>query len=225
MHKTFTDCKEMEASTSAELFHFLLSYQVAQNTCWSCGVNCQFKQELQNHLHETSSFKESPLPWENDMYLKPFMQEDTLLYSFGEDDLGGDESVRSVDEKEIVRNLSSFEKIYIDYENDMEPLASELSTSLENGMDGDASVSVINLNVSLLGDGAANGCGAKAGLSYDPKSKDGPSQISSPEVVENQKLIVNKSYFGSYGSFGIHREMISDKVSVFNFWLIDNCVY
>ena len=51
--------------------------------------------------------------------------------------------------------------------------------------------------------------------SSDRKSKDKHLEICSAKAaVTNEIKNVNKNYFGSYSSFAIHREMISDKVSI-----------
>ncbi|CAH1426859.1 unnamed protein product [Lactuca virosa] len=138
----------------------LLNYirsQVGQNRCWSCGTTCQSRSELQDHLHEPS-LGSSNLPWDNDMYLKPYMEEDHLLYDFDKDEEVDDDSMISSKE-DMLENL----KISIE----------------ENG----ASSSEVKSN--------------------DKKSNN---------AIDHEIVIVNKNYFGSYGSFGIHREMISDKV-------------
>lgn len=132
---------------------------MGQNRCWSCGTTCQSRLELQDHLHEPS-LASSNLPWDNDMYLKPYMEEDHLLYDFDKDEEVDDDSMISSKE-DMLENL----KISIE----------------ENG----ASSSEVKSN--------------------DKKSNN---------AIDHEIVIVNKNYFGSYGSFGIHREMISDKVSL-----------
>lgn len=42
--------------------------------------------------------------------------------------------------------------------------------------------------------------------------KDEELEVSFAKVEASEIKIVNKNYFGLYSSFGIHREMISDKV-------------
>lgn len=142
---------------------------MANNKCWSCGSTCESRQELQDHLHETSGFGSGNLPWNNDMYLKPYMEEDNLLYSFDED----------VDDDNAVMGIDDFDKMSIDDKTDLDSYA-----SIDKAIIGESS-----------GDKKANN--------------------SSLNAVDRQIMIVNKDYFGSYSSFGIHKEMISDKVLLY----------
>lgn len=163
----------------------LLNYirsQVAENRCWSCGITCQSRPELQSHLHEPS-LESSNLPWDNDMYLKPYMEEDNLLHSFDEDEeLEDDDPMRSTDE-DMLKNLNNLEKITIE----------ENGASSSNGAQVKSDVTEKD--------------GAHEGVFNDKKSNNFPVKTVDREIV-----IVNKNYFGSYSSFGIHKEMISDKV-------------
>ncbi|KAI3803225.1 hypothetical protein L1987_31374 [Smallanthus sonchifolius] len=162
--------------------------QVANNQCWSCGSTCESRQQLQDHLHEASGFGSSNLPWDNDMYLKPYMEEDNLLYSFDEEVDDYD-----YDDDDKVRNIDGLEKISIDDKTDLESYASNfklLESRKESVMKEVTSISAIN------------------GESSDDKR----SNSSSLKAVDHDIMIVNKDYFGSYSSFGIHKEMISDKV-------------
>ncbi|KAI3790614.1 hypothetical protein L2E82_03786 [Cichorium intybus] len=163
----------------------LLNYirsQVTENRCWSCGITCQSRPELQSHLHEPS-LESSNLPWDNDMYLKPYMEEDNLLHSFDEDEeLDDDDPMRSTDE-DMLKNLNNLEKITIE----------ENGASSSNGAQVKSDVTEKD--------------GAHEGVFNDKKSNNFPVKTVDREIV-----IVNKNYFGSYSSFGIHKEMISDKV-------------
>ncbi|KAI7749371.1 hypothetical protein M8C21_000721 [Ambrosia artemisiifolia] len=159
--------------------------QVAKNQCWSCGSTCESRKELQDHLHEPSGFGGSNLPWDNDMYLKPYMEEDNLLYSFDEDE--------EVDDDDMVRSIDGLEKMSIDDETDLESYVLDfnlLKSCKENEVKGATSISEIN--------GESSG---------EKKSKN-----FSLKAADRGIMIVNKDYFGSYSSFGIHKEMISDKV-------------
>ncbi|GFS38944.1 protein arginine methyltransferase 3 [Actinidia rufa] len=145
--RAITKTLALDFYASFKLINYVRS-QVAENICWSCRHTCQSKQDLQNHLHETFSLEDTIFPWADDKYLKPFMQEDPLLYSFGE---------------------------Y--YESEDEDTT------------------------------------AKIAVSSHGKSKDKHWEICSAKAaVTNEIKNVNKNYFGSYSSFAIHREMISDKV-------------
>ncbi|KAI3711859.1 hypothetical protein L1987_70408 [Smallanthus sonchifolius] len=144
--------------------------QVARNRCWSCGSTCNSRQELLDHLHESFGFEGGNLPWDNDMYLKPYMEEDHLLYSFDEDE--------EVDDDDVVRNLDGVEKMCIEEKADLESYVS--------------SSKFIESNEVISDEKKSNSVFVNA--------------------VNRGIMIVNKDYFGSYSSFGIHKEMISDKV-------------
>lgn len=181
----------------------LLNYvrsQVARNQCWSCGCICESRQELEDHLHEPSGFESNNLPWDNDIYLKAYMEEDHLLYSFGEDEeIDDDDGIRSADEDPIRNHIDGLEKICIDDRTDSETYASNfkfLESCKENAVNEVVSIS------------ENNGASVSDGAKVNSKKSNG----SSVNTADSGIIIVNKSYFGSYGSFGIHREMISDKV-------------
>ncbi|KAK9060613.1 hypothetical protein SSX86_021319 [Deinandra increscens subsp. villosa] len=161
--------------------------QVAQKRCWSCGSTCNSKQELLDHLHEPSGFESSNLPWDNDTYLKPYMEEDNLLYSFDEDE--------EMDDNDTVKSLDSLEKLSIDNKADLESYVSN-SKSLKSCNENEAN----GVTFSSISE--------KNGVSSDEKK----SNNFSVNTVNRGIMIVNKDYFGSYSSFGIHKEMISDKV-------------
>ncbi|XAR54470.1 Histone-arginine N-methyltransferase [Bertholletia excelsa] len=185
--------------------------QVAESSCWSCKLICQSKLVLQSHLHEASSFKDTMLPWDNDKYLKPFMQDDPLLYSFAEDhDVEvEEENVTSVDK---VEDLINFERICID---DDSSLGGELYNfqTQENGRKEIPSTSNSCLNNKNPSQEAKiSSADAEVACCADRKPKDKNLRVSFAKVVENDIKNVNKNYFGSYSSFAIHREMISDKV-------------
>ncbi|KAK2989873.1 hypothetical protein RJ640_015205 [Escallonia rubra] len=202
---------------SFKLINFVRS-QVAQNMCWSCGLHCQSNQDLHNHLHEGVhdlhgvTLKDGILPWNDEKFLNPFMMEDPLLYSFDEDDECEDELTTLSDKEELLRNLSSFEQISmsVENENDTETCTSSLSTSFENGLKKVASTPDEYLDrenpEKAIVDGFASYMGSSNG-----KPEGTQSRISSAKVAENRVINANKNYFSSYSSFGIHREMISDK--------------
>ncbi|CAI9765041.1 unnamed protein product [Fraxinus pennsylvanica] len=145
--------------------------QVAENRCWSCGMTCQSKRDLQNHLHELVNFESSMLQSDDDKYLKPILQDDALLYSFAEDVEDADGDDISTDPKELV-NLNQFEQISTDDESCSDRYPCRLTNPCENG----------------------------------------GKEVASASDRANQIRDINKNYFGSYSSFGIHKEMISDKV-------------
>nr|GLL40988.1 probable protein arginine N-methyltransferase 3 [Ipomoea trifida] len=196
-----------------KLINYIRS-EVAENRCWSCRITCQSKQDLQNHLHEMIEYKNSVLPWEEDKYLKPFLQEDALLYSFVEDDDGEDDTM-SVDNNELARELSSFEHIKIDdYEPALEEDESRLRACCENGgkkvVASTAGGSCSNGN--SLGNSKVKAVDANdCNPALHRKAEDEEQTSYFSDIAKQKIKNVNKNYFGSYSSFGIHREMISDK--------------
>ncbi|XP_027165818.1 probable protein arginine N-methyltransferase 3 [Coffea eugenioides] len=186
-----------------------IRFQVSEKTCWCCRITCESKQELQHHLHEVASFENYKLPWDDDKYLTPFMEEDPLLYSFGDDEEGEDDGY--VPEK-VLRDVGSSEKVSNDDNCAIEQFSSKLKSPLENGEWSSSPESDIK-TANLLEKSTVNGfVGAGEGASSHQKVKDRQLSLSSAEVAANEIKDINKNYFGSYSSFGIHREMISDKV-------------
>ncbi|KAL3829819.1 hypothetical protein ACJIZ3_018621 [Penstemon smallii] len=187
---------------------------VAADKCWDWGKICCSDKELKNHLLEADNFEESIIPWDDDRYLNPFLQDDALLYRFDEDgDFEDEDDAMSFDSKELAMHLSQFERLKIDEEDISSKYTSEHKSSCENGekevkFSFDKGTNTANPSESLV-----NGVSDIA---------DGPSAI---ETTGNRKGTVsclkiaadeiknrNKNYFGAYSSFGIHRDMISDKV-------------
>jgi len=167
---------------------------VAENKCWSCGLTCQGKRDLQNHLHDLVDFNEIKALWNDDRYLIPFMQDDSLLYSFGEcDEEGEDEQIPPIDE-DLIKDLMNIDERISD--------------------DHDASVSINHLNKdSSSKREIVNGEDSMGhALCSDKDPKKGPLIANSQNHIAKHIKKVNESYFGSYSSFGIHREMLSDKV-------------
>lgn len=186
---------------------------MVENKCWCCGITCKTKQDLLGHLHEADVLKDKVLPWNDDKYLRPVMQEDPLLYSFGGDDVGEDEDCISVDKKELLRDLSSFEEISIDDKDPIDQFRSELRITCDNG-DAVASASESDFdNGNPLEEFKVNELvHANKGALSNRKVNDQKFNLSSARVVSDKIKNINENYFGSYSSFGIHREMISDKV-------------
>ncbi|KAL2461114.1 putative protein arginine N-methyltransferase 3 [Abeliophyllum distichum] len=175
-------------------------YQVAENRCWSCGMTCQSLRDLQNHLHGVVNFEGSMLQWDNDRYLNPILQDDALLYSFAEDEEDEDGDNMSFDPKELV-NWNQFEQISIGDEICSDRYVSQLMTPCEN----------VGKEVASASDSGIR-AGVEDAVSSFRNENDEQFNVSSAKIVANQIRDINKSYFGSYSSFGIHREMISDKV-------------
>ncbi|KAL5732551.1 hypothetical protein ACOSP7_031908 [Xanthoceras sorbifolium] len=196
---------------SFKLINYVRS-QVAENRCWSCRLTCQSNQDLQSHLHETANFKDIQLLWDDDKYLKPFMQEDKLLYSFSDDDEGEDEYIASLDKEELMKDLRQFEDVCIDDENTVKKFGSNTSTANENGKEV-SSTSNGHLHIaSSSGMAIVKGLDSRGVGASDKKPNNKDSRVSLVNLSAKDKKKVNENYFGSYSSFGIHREMLSDKV-------------
>lgn len=178
-------------------------YQVAESRCWSCGLTCQSNRDLQNHLHDVIDFNDIKPLWDDDRYLKPFMQDDSLLYSFAEDEEGEDEQISLIDE-DLMRDLKNTEEIYGDGQN-----------SVENAVVNDdaCDVSSRKETASVSDKELINGKGSRGCVSsIDKDPEEGYLMANSRNHIAKHIKKANESYFGSYSSFGIHREMLSDKV-------------
>ena len=190
-------------------------FQVAECKCWRCGLVFKCKTDLQNHFHEADVFeKEGKFPWEDDLYLKPFLVDDALLHSFAGNEDEDDDPV-PVDKGELMRELMSsgaLEEIRIDSELITEISSSNLDVCEKNGVregpcvDGNA----CNGSERIM---AKDSVGD---LVVPPqKQKDKQLRVSFANVAVKEIKVVNEDYFGAYGSFGIHRVMLSDKVPLY----------
>lgn len=180
---------------------------MAANKSWSFAEICSSDEKLMGHGQTKN------LPWDDDKYLNPFLEDDAVLYSFDDDD---EDDSFSVDPTEPA--LSQFEHLKVD-EGCSSMHTSECdSSTLENGCQNGAKV--INYDHHNGTDGEnqfdmliaddvtdiSNGALALKRTTDDKRSAS--YSRSSPDDIER----TNKSYFSSYSSFGIHRDMISDKV-------------
>lgn len=188
---------------------------MAENRCWSCGLAFPSNRVLQSHLHETVDFKNLNHLLDDDRYLKPFLQEDSLLYSFDEDGEGEDDCQVVVDKEELAVELKNLGGMLIDGENFLEEVASAAVSIDGNGLKGVDSASANDLDTAGSAKIAVVGVGdvrEQIGLSIG-KGDDKKVSSSFKNHAANNVQRVNKSYFGAYSSFGIHREMLGDKVS------------
>lgn len=201
------------------MFPFMgLILQVAENKCWICGFNCQSNKDLQAHLHTGFNFeKDGKLPWQDDLYLKPFMQEDAVLHSFGDDEDSEDDSAIPVEEEYLMQELANdngLGEISLDDNDILGIVPSEHDAPNENG--GKESFSGTSDSVNIGGHlekVMPNGMTQREDLgSPVRKRKDKNLKVSFASVTAREIKNVNESYFGAYSSFGIHREMLSDKV-------------
>lgn len=174
---------------------------MAEKRCWSCGLTCQSNQELLNHLHETVSLEDNKPLWDSDRYLKPFLQDDSLLYSFGDDEEAQDDDDNTTEKEELMTSLKNFEDICIDIEipDTRDKYRKEDGASTPDG---------------CLRIGSSSGKSATNGLaSREPEISTNDKSLRAyfPNRAAKDMKIVNEDYFGSYSSFSIHREMLSDK--------------
>ncbi|CAN7010634.1 unnamed protein product [Brassica rapa subsp. trilocularis] len=125
--------------------------------------------------------KDVNFPWDDEKYLKPFWQEDSLLYSFADDE-EEDEEEEGLDREGLIEDLQKLGDLSID----------------------DVS---INKDVTLI----SNKQSCVDGLVV-VNGKDEEARVCDGRLAGRNIRKVNENYFGSYSSFGIHKEMISDKV-------------
>ncbi|XP_021752615.1 probable protein arginine N-methyltransferase 3 [Chenopodium quinoa] len=186
---------------------------VAQNTCWSCGHQCKSNQELLNHLHGTK-FSELKLLWDDDKYLQPFMEGDSLLYSFDQDEDFEDECMPPVDEEELSRIVGEAKELSR-LLGDVQKVCSDdemmLDADSSSPIDLNKKVTKVMPSISIASSSReAMVNGVERDLS-DKMQKNLSLRASFGRVAASEIKKVNESYFGSYSSFGIHREMLSDK--------------
>ncbi|MBA0746317.1 hypothetical protein Gogos_008850, partial [Gossypium gossypioides] len=183
---------------------------VADNRCWSCGGRCQSKQDLQSHLHPSVNTKDVKLLLDDEKYLNPFMQEDSLLYSFDGGEEDEDECNTSFEKEEIVKDFGS---VCIDDDDTAEE--TELNAETYN-KDKKTVMVCPNGHLSLASSSkrmTENGLDyGESARSVESDLKDKQSRVYIADVIGKDIKKVNDSYFGSYSSFGIHRDMISDKI-------------
>ncbi|TVU10780.1 hypothetical protein EJB05_44327 [Eragrostis curvula] len=176
-----------------KLINFVRS-KVAENRCWSCGQSFSCNSELCSHLHPAEKYQiEGKVPWEEDVYLKPFMEDDSLLHSLSIDDDDEEDCGTSIGGQCSTGN-GGF----------AEPCKNKLSATPEgNGSD----ISARFEQVCAIG-------GAEAGSSGTLAQEQNDTQLKVARASVNAKAIksVDDNYFGSYSSFGIHREMLGDKI-------------
>lgn len=149
----------------------------------------------------------------DDKYLNPFMQEDPLLYSFGQDEESDNDDATPLEKEEIMTDLREFGNISIDDADLIYALLSDLDASNEDGREGASTSngysSMENISEKKIGSCI---CAKEDVGSFRGKAKDKHVRVSFANVVSKEIKNANEDYFGAYSSFIIHREMISDKV-------------
>ena len=161
----------------------MTTLQLAENKCWSWGQDFARTSELCSHL-----------PWAEDSYLKPFMEDDSLLHSL---------SIFDDDEEEdcgvpVERGECSAGNGRL-----VGPQGNGLNTIIDDCSDISAKFERALTTESSAGD--KNG-------SLLEEQTDRQLKITRASVTAKEIKSVDDNYFGSYSSFGIHREMIGDKV-------------
>ncbi|KAJ4815567.1 Protein arginine N-methyltransferase 1 [Rhynchospora pubera] len=164
---------------SLKLVNYIRS-QVSQNKCWSCDQAFKCDQDMLNHLHVTNTCfkKDTKFPWDNDFYLKPYLEDDSLLHSLSmddEDDENGNgdvADVKLVDRKEFINQVNV---------PNLEKLEDQFGKFMENGVS-------------------------------EEKGEENNLKVVRHGAAARERKEVDEDYFGSYSSFGIHREMLGDKV-------------
>ncbi|OAY77460.1 putative protein arginine N-methyltransferase 3 [Ananas comosus] len=184
---------------SIKLINYVRS-QVAENKCWSCGETFQCREDVQNHLHVANSYnKGGKVLWADDSYLKPFMEDDSLLHSIAVDDDDEDWNP-SMDKEELMRQLMSNEELEELCRNTHNMVGVKDEREIEEKED---QFEKITVNGSVLEDTCEP---------LNQKDNEKQLKISRATLAAREIKNVNDGYFGAYGSFGIHREMLSDKV-------------
>ncbi|KAK9157376.1 hypothetical protein Scep_003950 [Stephania cephalantha] len=190
--------------------------QVYECRCWICGLPFQSKIELQSHLHEVDNLKDVARFWEDDRYLKPFMPEDSLLHSFMEDEDGDKDDCVPVNGEELLdefANSDDIQRMILDEEDGLNSVLDDTDSAIMNGNKEDLSFSNgLDLPRSLDKLTVTDAETAEHTILPSHKRKDKHLRVSFANVVAKEISNVNEHYFGAYGSYGIHKEMISDKV-------------
>ncbi|KAF7824750.1 putative protein arginine N-methyltransferase 3 [Senna tora] len=191
-----------------KLINYIRS-QVAENRCWNCGFTCESNQNLQSHLHDIVNFKDIKLQWGDDRYLKPFIQDDSVLYNFADYEESEDEQTTPINKEQFVKDLKIFEEMFNGYRSTMEKVVANDDKNNLCGMKETTSVSddYVNHDSSLYKDHSND----KGSRGYVKNQEEGCLIANSSCRLARHVMKVNESYFGSYSSFGIHREMLSDK--------------
>ncbi|XP_068657908.1 probable protein arginine N-methyltransferase 3 [Aristolochia californica] len=185
--------------------------------CWVCGVTFQDNMDLLNHLLPEHTFdRNGVFPWEVEIYLKPFMSEDAFLHSFGGDEDDQDGCTPTVDREELLRevDIKDFVGICLEDENVLDVVLYKLDYvhGPFKKVHEDVHEFPIPSNKAqhvIAGNGMSGG---ELGSFPAREWKDKSLKVSFENVAAKEIKNVNENYFGAYSSFGIRRQMISDKV-------------
>ncbi|KAG0497008.1 hypothetical protein HPP92_001699 [Vanilla planifolia] len=195
---------------SLKLINFVRS-QVASIKCWACGLTFECIAELQNHLHAAVNIKIcGNFPWDDDLYLKPFMNDDALLHSFA-----GDEEEEHFDglvtKEDIHCEVVNVEDINEIYNCNQRILEADKPYHINDHLIKGDVVDEFHASNHFERNKSNSIYGKVENRGLHQKKKD-ELKVSFANVAAKEIKNVNENYFGSYGSFCIHKEMISDKV-------------
>ncbi|GAB2282429.1 Protein arginine N-methyltransferase 3 [Dionaea muscipula] len=205
--RSIRKCLRLNFYRSLKLINYVRC-MVAENRCWSCRLICNSNIDLLNHLHGTEFFEDLKHLWEDDKYLQPFMQGDSLLYSFDEDEDDEDEDEDGEeDEPSALANDVKLARDLSDASNTNCSCEIAAQTCAPSDLTDDAMRKAVSTSTDLL-NGVERGVGPH--FSYKEQGCN-HMKVSLTNVAASEIKKVNESYFGSYSSYSIHREMLSDK--------------
>ncbi|KAM7262564.1 hypothetical protein ACFE04_000247 [Oxalis oulophora] len=162
-------------------------------------INYIRTQVSENRSWRMVDYESLKLALEDEKYLKPYLQDDSLLYSFVDDEDNEDDFSESVNKEEIMKDLKILDDRIIDNE-------------IHGELDNDVSKESGKYHVPSSSNGHLNvESSSKVVKSNDEEPKNKHLMISRGNVSAKSVKNVNEDYFGSYSSFGIHRDMLSDK--------------
>lgn len=177
--------------------------------------------------------------WKDDKHLTPFLEDDPLLYGF--DDVGDDnrsEELDVVDRNTALQELlqgpsdvktssatdgkgasdcdiADLTKVFLSLGDGIrEELASPMDMSIAQFDASSSPASSLQEHKSVVVGENVNRVNKPSHGSEKvfPKKDRKDLKVTFSEVAKRELRNVNKDYFGSYSAFGIHREMLSDKV-------------
>ncbi|WVZ66451.1 hypothetical protein U9M48_015663 [Paspalum notatum var. saurae] len=184
-----------------KLINFVRS-KVAEKKCWSCGQAFSSSVRDCSHLHPVENFLiEGKVPWADDAYLKPFMEDDSLLHSLSidddiDDDEDGEDHGMSMERGQCSAGNGGLAE--------PQPQGNMMSIVSEGNS---SDISARFEQECTIGSTRDE---FRESVAYEMND----SQLKVARDSVNAKAIktVDDNYFGSYSSFGIHREMLSDKI-------------
>ena len=98
---------------------------MVENRCWSCGSVQDSNEALLKHIQtsnhsrfatDSHHSRDGGFIWQDDKYLAPFLQDDSMMYSFeeeGEDTMENINGDDVVDKEELLRELGGICLKYI----------------------------------------------------------------------------------------------------------------